>query len=122
MFIAARAEAGELGDTRVEPAEGIGKFEGMEGADFVVFAESDEAGLRGGALIEREDERAIVAGSVIGAGGVAEVMIEMRKARAAAEELAELVVSGSGFLAFATRAGVCARSMMLGDGDGTAVF
>jgi hypothetical protein len=121
VFITARAEAGEFGDSRIEPAEGIGKFEGLQGLDFVGFAEGNEAGVRGCALVEGENEGAVETGRVIGAGGVAEVMVELGGPRTAAEELAKLVVGGGRLGTPGAFGGVLVFGMTLGDGNGTAI-
>jgi len=96
VFVATGTETDEFGDAGVEPTEGIRKFQRLQGMDFIAVAEGDEAGLREGALVQREDEGAIEAGSVIGAGSVAEVVLEMRKARPPAEKISKLIINGRG--------------------------
>ena len=68
--------------------------------NFVSLTRGDEAGLRAGSVIEGENQGAIETGGVIGAGGMAEVMIELRRTRTAEEELAELVFGRGGFRTF----------------------
>lgn len=104
VFITAGAEAGEFGGARIKPAEGIGKFKGLVWMNFVSLTRGDEAGLRAGPVVQGENQGAIETAGVIGAGGVAEVMIEVRGTRTAVEELAELVVGRGGFRTFTASA------------------
>src|SRR3974390_625728 len=94
VLVLVRAQAGEFRDTRVEPPEGIGKFQMVKLANFVAVPERDQTGLGIGAAVERENERAIEAGGVVSAGGMAKMMFEMRWARAAAEKVLKLLLSG----------------------------
>lgn len=47
-------------------------------------------------MIKRENECVVKTGSVVGAGRVAKMMIELCRARAAAEETVKSLLSGSG--------------------------
>ena len=94
MLVFVGAEPGEFRDARIEPAKGIGKFQGMKLADFVAIAQCYEARLSIGTAVEGKNERAIEAGGVVGAGRVAEVMLEMRRAGAAAKEILKLLLGG----------------------------
>lgn len=95
VFITIGAKAEILRYAQEKPADGVWKRHVVEGLDAVVFAESDEAGAGHGAFVESEDEGAVEAGSVVGAGSVRKMMIETQDA-VAAEELAELLKGGIG--------------------------
>jgi len=124
VFVAAGTKADEFGHAGIEPAEGIGKLQRMQGFDFIAVPEGDEARLGVCALVEGKDEGAIEAGSVVSAGSVAEMMIEMRGARTAAEEMMELILDGSRFRtlgALGSPGGTRIPGKPLRDGDGAAV-
>ena len=94
VLVLVGAESGELGDAGVEPAEGIRKLQSVELADFVAVTrrELPAALLDVGAAVQGKDERAIKAGGVVGASSVAKMMFEMRRARAAAKLVVELLL------------------------------
>ena len=118
MLVFVRAEPGEFGDTRIEPTEGIRKFQGMKLADFIPVAKGDEAGLRIGAAVEREDEGAIEAGGVVGAGGMAKMVLEVEGPGAAAKEVLKLLL---GRRLLVTSARTLAGNEPFGDGNGAAI-
>jgi len=91
MFIAIGAEAEILGKARIEPADGIRECDIAERLDAVAIAESDRTGTGHGTFIEGEDESAIEAGGVVGAGGVAQVVIKTEDVAAALKQVTKLV-------------------------------
>src|SRR5258707_2889076 len=91
MFIAIGAEAEILGETRIKPADGILECEIAKLLDAAAIAESDGAGTGHGTFIEGEDESAIEAGRVVGAGGVGQVVIEAENVAAAGKQVTKLV-------------------------------
>ena len=121
VLILVGTQAGEFGDTRIKPAERIRKFERLQRADLVAFAQKDHARLRIGALIEGKDERAIKAGSVVGAGGMTEMMIEMSGARAAPQEILQLQLRCGSYGPLAPAARMRGRCETFGKCNGAAV-
>jgi len=55
VLVAMGAETQQRGDTRVEPAELIGKIHGAQRTDFVALAEGNLATAGAGAAVEGED-------------------------------------------------------------------
>ena len=93
----------------------------MQRLDFIAVAKSDQAGLRADAFVESEDQGAIVAGGVVSAGGVAEMMIEAREAWAAAEKMKQAIESSGMWNALAARTcGFCGDGA-IGQTNGAAV-
>ena len=88
MFIAARAETKELGDAGIKPAKRIGKTERLEEMKLVAFAEVKRAGAHVAEFIEGQHQSAFERRSKVGAGGVAEMMLEEQEGSGCAIETA----------------------------------
>ncbi len=90
----------------------------MKRFDFVAIAEGEQPGLRTGSLIEGKDECAIEAGGVVGAGGVAEVMIEVGNARTSTQEVHQAFMRGGmgDALLARTRRSLCDAAIRERDG------
>ncbi len=115
VFVLLRAETEEVGDLGVNPGEGMRERDAEMLGDGGARADADEGGDAIALLIAGEDEGAIERGSVEGAGGVAEMVIESDDAiGGATSELAEeaevIEVAGE----FAEGAG-----LVIGAGDGS---
>jgi len=93
VFVTIGAKAEVLGDAEIKPANGVGKSHVVEGLNAITFAKADESGAGHRALVESEDKGAVVAGSVVSAGGVREMMIETQDA-VPTEKLAKLMKGG----------------------------
>jgi hypothetical protein len=63
---------------------------GAQRADFVSFAKRDLAATRARATVERQDQGTVKFRGVKGAGGVAQVMLELLELDGAAQMLAKL--------------------------------
>ena len=117
VLIAKRAKTGKFGDAGIEPAKRIGKLQRKQRLEFIAVAKRDKAGLRADALIEREDQGAIEAGGVVGAGRVTEMMIEVGGSGAVAKKLMKELLRSGADMALATRAR--GRRNAIGKPDGT---
>jgi len=90
MLIAIGAKAKILGKARVKPADRIRKREIAERLDAVAIAERDGTGTSHGTFVESEDESAIEAGGVVGAGGMGQVVIETKDVAATRKQFTKL--------------------------------
>ena len=89
VFVMLRTEADQLSHAGIKPTNRTEKGNRMEWLDRIVFTERDQASGAMGAKIESEDERSRKVRGVEGAGRVAKMMIEKRKA-ASGEKLAKM--------------------------------
>ncbi len=117
VFVAQRAQPGEFGDARVEPAQRVGEFQGKKRLQFIAVAKRDKASLRADALIKGQNQGPIEAGRVVGAGSVTKMMIEVGGAGATAEELVKMFLCRGPDMAFAAGAG--GRRNPIGKPNGT---
>src|SRR5712671_1733393 len=74
-----RAEANNLRDAGIEPAERIWKRKRMQALDLVIFADCDQSRAAVGSVIQGENEGTGKIGRVKSASGVTEMMIEIGK-------------------------------------------
>ena len=93
----------------------------MQWLDFITISKSEKARLRASAFVEGEDERAIIARSIVRTGCVTKMMIEAREAWTTSQELKEAIVSGGMRSAFTIRAGTGGVDAAIGKTNGTAI-
>src|SRR5262249_54295116 len=74
VFIAIGTKTEILGNTEIEPTDGVRKRYVVKRLDMVAFAHGDETRASHGAFVESENQGAVVAGSVVSTGGMSEMM------------------------------------------------
>jgi len=90
VFIAASTKTKELGDAGIKPAKRVGKAERLKKTKLVAFAEVKRARAHITEFIEGQHQSAFERRSIVGAGGVAKMMLEEQERSGCAIETASL--------------------------------
>ena len=116
VLIAIWAKTEIVSEPGIKPANGIRESKIAKGFDAVAVAEGNRSCTSHRAFIESQNESTVEAGSVVGAGGVGEMVIEAKNVAVAGEQVTELLERSNGQRIF-LRAG----RRKIGDGDGSEV-